>query len=58
MDFFFFLVIVEVCFKFYLKEMRVDDGEMFYGFCLGCVIILVLIGVDLLEIMDYVGWIC
>lgn len=37
--------------------MNVDDGEMFYGFCFGCVIILVFIGVDLVEIMDYVGWI-
>lgn len=56
-DVFLIFVIVEVCLKLYLREMKVDKGEMLYGFRLGCVIILVLIGGDFLEIMEYVGWV-
>lgn len=37
--------------------MKADIGEIFYRFYFGCVIILVFIGADLVEIMDYVGWI-
>lgn len=55
-DVVFFFLVVELCLKVYLSEMRVDEGEIFYGFCVGCVIMLVFIGIDLIEIMDYVGW--
>lgn len=41
----------------YFKEVGNGNGEMFYGFYFGCVIVLVFLGVELLEVMDYVGWI-
>ena len=42
--------------KLYLKEMGQDDGETLNGFRLGCAITLALSGVELIEIMDHIGW--
>ena len=46
----------ESCLKGYLKEMNADNGETLHGFRSGCAITLALIGADLAEIMDHVGW--
>jgi hypothetical protein len=42
--------------KTYLREMKADEGETLHGFRSGCAITLALLGADLSEIMDHVGW--
>ena len=42
--------------KFYLKDMKADEGETLHGFRSGCAITLALTGADLSEIMEHVGW--
>lgn len=42
--------------KLYLKEMKADEGETLHGFRSRCAITLALMGVDLSEIMEHVGW--
>ena len=47
---------LEARLKAYIKEMGSDVGETLHGFRAGCAITLALLGVELSEIMDHVGW--
>lgn len=44
--------------KFYFKILGIDEGEMLYSLCVGCVIMLVIGGgkVQVDGIMFYIGW--
>ena len=48
--------VAEAQLKLYLKELGVDDGETLHGFRSECAITLALLGIELSEIMDHVGW--